>query len=209
MSTPTREPITVVIAEKSPILSHGLAGLFAADSRFAPPCMTADGESFLAALDGHSYAIGIIGWEMPRIDGQTVLRTLRGRPGSPRMIVYTGRFHPELPRQVMMLGAAGFCSKSEPPQQLLATALTVAAGRMAFPHIDVSQTPADPLGELTWQEQELLARLSDGLTNQQIASRLALSLNTVKFHLRTLYDKLAIRNRAQAVAFYLRECRNR
>ena len=55
----------------------------------------------------------------------------------------------------------------------------------------------------------MLAALSGGLTNQQMASQLDISLNTVKFHLKNLYDKLDVGNRAQAVAFYLRGCEAR
>ncbi|MDD9923613.1 MAG: LuxR C-terminal-related transcriptional regulator, partial [Boseongicola sp.] len=43
---------------------------------------------------------------------------------------------------------------------------------------------------------------SKGLTNRELSRELGISINTVKFHLSNLYDKLAVRNRAQAIAFY-------
>ena len=148
--------------------------------------------------------MGIIGWEMPYLDGRGVLQSLRSRVDAPRLIVYTGSPNPDVPRQAMTLGAAGFCSKREPPEQLLDTIIAVAAGRMVFPFIDVSSLASDPLAGLTPRERELLASLAGGLTNQQMASQLDISLNTVKFHLKNLYDKLGVGNRAQAVAFYLK-----
>lgn len=53
-----------------------------------------------------------------------------------------------------------------------------------FPFVDVSQLANDPFSGLTPRERELLAALASGLTNAQIAGKLDISLNTVKFHLR-------------------------
>ncbi|MDA8229854.1 MAG: response regulator transcription factor [Magnetospirillum sp.] len=196
--------IDIVIAEKNPLLQSSLVKLFGGDDRFRLLEIAADGDRFLSAVDRLSFDVGVIGWEMPGVDGRSVLQSLRGRPDAPRVIVYTGSPNPDVPRQAMTLGAAGFCSKRESPEQLLDTILAVASGRMVFPFIDVSSLASDPLAGLTPRERELLAALAGGLTNQQMASQLDISLNTVKFHLKNLYDKLGVGNRAQAVAFYLK-----
>ncbi|MEO1705570.1 MAG: LuxR C-terminal-related transcriptional regulator, partial [Pseudomonadota bacterium] len=47
-----------------------------------------------------------------------------------------------------------------------------------------------------------LKALSKGLTNRELSKELGISTNTVKFHLSNLYDKLSVKNRAQAIAFY-------
>lgn len=196
--------IDIVIAEKNPLLQSSLVKLFAGDERFCLVAVTADGERFLEAVERMPFDVGVVGWEMPYLDGRGVLQALRGRADAPRIIVYTGSPNPDVPRQAMTLGAAGFCSKREPPEQLLDTIQAVAAGRMVFPFIDVSSLASDPLAGLTPRERELLAALAGGLTNQQMAGQLDISLNTVKFHLKNLYDKLGVGNRAQAVAFYLK-----
>ncbi|TAN60505.1 MAG: response regulator transcription factor [Magnetospirillum sp.] len=204
MSVQTPRPVDIVIAEKNPLLQSSLVKLFDGDGRFRLVAVTPDGERFLDAIDKMTFDVGIIGWEMPFLDGRGVLQALRGRAECPRLIVYTGSSNSDVPRQAMTLGAAGFCSKREAPEQLLDTILAVAAGRMVFPFIDVSSLASDPLAGLTPRERELLASLASGLTNQQMASQLDISLNTVKFHLKNLYDKLGVGNRAQAVAFYLK-----
>ncbi|KAF0143584.1 MAG: response regulator, partial [Rhodospirillaceae bacterium] len=190
---------------KNPLLQSGLIKLFASDARFNLLAMAADGERFLAAVEKFSFDVGLIGWEMPCLDGRGVLIAMRNHPNAPRMIVYTGSTNPGVPRQVMALGAAGFCSKLDPLGQLLETVAAVAAGRMVFPFVDVSRLAEDPFGTLTARERELLSSLAGGLTNAQIAGKLDISVNTVKFHLKNLYDKLGINNRAQAVAAYLNE----
>lgn len=199
-----RRPIEIVIAEKNPLLMSSLIKLFAGDDRFTMVATTPDGERFLSAVERLVFDVGIIGWEMPYLDGRGVLQALQGKPNVPRLIVYTGSSNPDVPRLAMALGAAGFCSKSDPPAQLLETVAAVADGRMMFPFVDVSQLASDPFAGLTPRERELLAALAGGLTNAQIAGKLDISLNTVKFHLKNLYDKLGVSNRAQAVAHYLK-----
>ncbi|MBF0306621.1 MAG: response regulator transcription factor [Alphaproteobacteria bacterium] len=203
MALDKKTSIEIVIAEKNPLLQQSLVKLFQDDDRFCLLALAPDGERFLAAIERISFDIGIVGWEMPSLDGRGVLQALRGREG-PRIIVYTGSGNPDVPRQAMALGAAGFCSKNEPPAQLVETIMAVASGRMVFPFIDVARLASDPFAGLTPRERELLSALAGGLTNQQMAGQLDISLNTVKFHLKNLYDKLGVSNRAQAVAFYLK-----
>ena len=209
MAVPSNRPIDVVVAEKNPLLQSSLTQLFEQDERFRLVAVTADGERFLEAIDRITFDVGIIGWEMPYLDGRGVLQALRTHPDAPRVIIYTGTSNPDVPRQAMTLGAAGFCSKREPADQLIDTVLAVAPGRMVFPFIDVSSLATDPLAGLTPRERELLTALASGMTNQQMATQLEISLNTVKFHLKNLYDKLAVGNRAQAVAFFLKGRENR
>ena len=195
--------IDIAIADKSPIVQSGLRAMFENDERFRVVAVAADGERFMEAIDRLSFDIGIIGWEMPYLNGSAVLRTLRGREDAPRVVVYTGSQELDIPRQAMALGAAGFCHKSDPPERLVETVLAVAQGRMAFPYVDVRLLELNPLAGLTDREREILAALAEGMTNQQLANAFEISLNTVKFHLKNLYGKLSVDNRAQAVAKYL------
>jgi two-component system nitrate/nitrite response regulator NarP len=195
--------IDIAIADKSPIVQSGLRAMFENDQRFHVVAVAADGERFMEAVDRLSFDIGIIGWEMPYLSGSAVLRTLRGREDGPRVVVYTGSQEIDIPSQTMAPGAAGFCNKSDPPERLVETVLTVAQGRMAFPYVDVRLLELNPLAGLTDREREILAALAQGMTNQQLADTLKISLNTVKFHLKNLYGKLGVDNRAQAVAKYL------
>jgi len=198
------QTIDIVVADKSPLVQVGLAQLFGTDPQFTLVATAADGERFMEAINRLNFHIGVIGWDMPYMDGRSVLQELQERDNSPRIVVYTGNAAPQVPRQVMQLGGAGFCSKSESPERLVETVLAVSEGRMVFPFMDMSKPGADPFGSLTAREQELLAALAQGKTNAQIAGDLEISLNTVKFHLKNLYSKLSVKNRAQAVACYLK-----
>jgi len=78
----------------------------------------------------------------------------------------------------------------------------VARGQMVFPFVDVRDLNRDPAESLTGRERALLAALARGLNNKALAAEFSISVNTVKFHLRNLYDKLSVASRAQAIAFY-------
>jgi two-component system nitrate/nitrite response regulator NarP len=195
-------PIEVGIADKSPLVVTALKSLILQDERFGLAFTASDGERFLDALQRMSCQVAVIGWVMPLRDGRGVLEALKDREGAPRVVVYTGEPDPALPRRVMALGAAAFVSKREPPERLLQVLEAVAGGQMVFPFLDVRGIHDDPLAALSPRERELLGALGSGRTNAELARQLGVSVNTVKFHLRNLFDKLGVRNRAQAVQLW-------
>jgi two-component system nitrate/nitrite response regulator NarP len=193
----------VAVVDKNSLIVRGLRMMFAEDGRLNVVATASDGERFMDALDRFHFDVVICGWQMPYCSGREVLERLAKRANPPRVIIYTGDPDPEAPRIAMRLGAAGFFSKTEPPENLIDVVDAVARGSMIFPFIPVNGEDRDPLRILTPRERELLAMLSQGFTNFEIAGKLKVSPNTVKFHLRNLYDKLHIRNRAEAVALHL------
>ena len=147
---------------------------------------------------------GVIGWIFGSCDGRYILDHLAGEDHAARIVVYTGDASQTVPTQVMTHGGAAFVSKSEQPTVLLDTIAAVAAGRMVFPYIAVRTLYDNPLTTLTRRELEVLSDLASGRTNKQIARDLGVSLNTVKFHVRNLFQKLGVNSRSQAIAMYLR-----
>ncbi len=200
--TQTQPLIEIGLADKSPLVIAALKQLLTQRSQLSLAVTASDGERFLEAVRRRHFDVGIIGWVMPYIDGRGVLEALKKQPGGPRIIVYTGDADPRLPRRVMLLGAAAFVSKREPPEHLLDAIDAVARGQMVFPFVDVRKLGEDPLGGLSPRERSLLAELGSGLTNAELAHNLGVSVNTVKFHLRNLFDKLQVRSRAQAVQLW-------
>ena len=202
-ASPAGAPIEVGIADKSPLVVAALRQLLARTGRFSLVAVASDGEGFLEAVGRVHLDVGVIGWVMPNRDGRGVLEALKDRPESPRMVVYTGDPDPTLPRRALALGAAAFVSKREPPERLLDAVEAVARGQMVFPFLDVrGGLDADPLGGLSPRERELLGALGSGQTNAELARNFGVSVNTVKFHLRNLFDKLRVRSRAQAVQLW-------
>jgi two-component system nitrate/nitrite response regulator NarP len=196
------EPIAVGIADKSPLVLAGMDGLLGRDARFSLRVKVRDGRSFLEALERVHLDVGVIGWVLPVLGGGEVLEALKALPEPPRIVIYSGDPDPALPRRAMTLGAAAFVSKSDPPERLLAAVEAVARGQMLFPFTDLSLDEQRPLAALSPRERELLEALGSGRTNAELAGHIGVSVNTVKFHLRNLFDKLHVRNRAQAVQLW-------
>ena len=195
--------IDIVIADKNPLILAGLKLLFQTDERFRVRATASDGERFLEAISRMPVDVGITGWMMPYLDGRGLLEKLRHMEAAIPMIVYSGSLDADVPRQVMALGGAGFYSKQDAPDPLLGIVESVYEGKMVFPRIDVRALYENPFETLTPREHELIEALSEGLTNAQIGIQTGISINTVKFHLKNLYEKLATKNRAQTVAKYL------
>jgi two-component system nitrate/nitrite response regulator NarP len=202
---PTESRGTIAIADKNPVVRTGLADIIRRDGRFEVVAAVATGAAFLELVKQRRVDLGIIGWALPDMTGGDVLAALKAHEPRPRIIVYTGEPGSDVLRRTMMAGACGFLSKSDEPEVLLETISQVARGRLCFPFVDLEALSTSPLEALTVRERELLAALANGWSNLQIASRIGISRNTVKFHLKNLYDKLGVNNRAMAVALFMSE----
>ncbi|MEI9898961.1 MAG: response regulator transcription factor [Hyphomicrobium sp.] len=193
----------VMIADKSPVVRSGCATSSTATggSMCSIPCPR--GRTSSRRSSQRPTDIGIIGWSFPDMTGGDILSAIKRRHLQTRVVVYTGEPGKEVLRQAIRLGAWGFISKSDEPAVLVESIAAVARGRMSLPYIDLQALTTDPFAELTSRERELLTALANGWTNLQIASRIGISRNTVKYHLKNLYDKLGVSNRAMAVALYM------
>ena len=195
--------IRVGVADKSPLIQAALKQILSEDSRFTLAHVSSGCEDFLENLAKEHVEVGVIGWVFGTCDGRLILDRLNAQENPPRIVVYTGHGNSAVPAQVMAHGGAAFVSKSEQPSVLLDTIADVAGGRMVFPFIDVRTLYDNPLATLTRRELEVLSNLTAGRTNKQIARDMDVSLNTVKFHVRNLFQKLGVNSRGQAIALYL------
>jgi two-component system nitrate/nitrite response regulator NarP len=193
--------IDVSLGEGNSLLRSALAELLEKDSRFSLMSSCSSTESFLQTALSVPSKVGIVDWSLPTLGAEKLIRILREKESAMRVIVCTHGNSNDLPRRAMACGAAGFFDHNNQPEQLLDIAADVASGKMVFPYLDVRELH-DPLQVLTKTERALLTSLSMGRTNAELASSHGISINTVKFHLRNLYDKLSVNNRAQAIAFF-------
>lgn len=195
------KPIDIMLADGNPLVLSALSELIERDPRFSLVATSATAEGFLGTVMRVPVQIGIINWSLPVLGGAKLIEVLREQENAPRIVVYaedTG----DLPRLAMTAGAAAFAARSTSAAALLETCVDVAAGKMVFPFLDVRELQSDPIHQLSRKERVILEALSKGLTNRELANELTISTNTVKFHLSNLYEKLSVKNRAQAIAFY-------
>jgi DNA-binding NarL/FixJ family response regulator len=120
------------------------------------------------------------------------------------VVVFSFGGNEPLIRDALAAGAAGFVAKTVTARQLADAIVAVAAGRRvvltppAHRHLDTGLAWPGRHRQLSGRESELLVLLRQGCSNREIASRLYLSENTVKTHLRRLFTKLGVSNRTQA-----------
>lgn len=195
-------PIELILADPNPLMLQALSEIFERDRRFSLLATVKTAEGFLEACLRAPVPLGIIDWSLPLLGAERLLAILRDRPSPPRVVIYASSTDPGIPRRAMAAGAAGFCTRETSPEQLLDIVATIAGGRMVFPFLDVRALQRDPREDLTGREKTMLAALARGRTNIELARELGISINTVKFHLRNLYEKLGLRNRSQAIAFH-------
>lgn len=118
-----------------------------------------------------------------------------------KVLVYTWHDHPHRRRRALDAGADGYLSKDASSQELVSTLESVLRGEQ------LSQ-PAGTAGEqdhdfpgLSQRESEVLVLIGRGLSNQEIAERLYVSVNSVKTYIRQVYAKTGVTRRTQAVAW--------
>ena len=196
-----QNPINIVLADPNPLVLSAMSELIERDTRFSLVATSSTAEGFLRMVMRIRVDVGIIDWDIPAIGGAKLIDVLRGQDAAPRIIVY-GDATNELPRIAMSAGAAAFSSRSDHIDALLATCVDVYEGKMVFPFLDIRELQKDPIQQLSRKERTILESLSKGLTNRELSAELGISINTVKFHLSNLFEKLAVRNRAQAIAYF-------
>ncbi|MFJ9519404.1 response regulator [Kitasatospora sp. NPDC101801] len=137
------------------------------------------------------------------IDGVEATRQIAGRPGAPYVLVLTTYDTDADINRAIAAGATGYLLKAERPEELFAAIHAAAEGRTTLSPPVASRVMAQlrtPAPQLTEREQEILAKLAQGLGNREIARALFISEATVKTHLGRIYDKLGVDTRSGAVA---------
>ena len=122
-----------------------------------------------------------------------------------RVVIFSWNTQPDLVERAIRKGAAGYLSKELSSEQVVDALASVHAGKIVVPR--PSAAPGhEPLGDwpgrevgLTAREAEVLALITQGFSNQEIAERSYLSINSVKTYIRTAYRKIGVTRRAQAV----------
>jgi DNA-binding NarL/FixJ family response regulator len=157
---------------------------------------------------------------MPELDGLAATRLLSAQQPDVKVVILTASEDDAHLFEAIKSGAQGYILKNLESGEFFRLLDGVARGEPALtPNLAkrllgefarpaaAPQTPEDILGpqELTEREHEVLQLLVQGITsNRDLAERLVVSENTVKYHLRNILDKLHVQNRAQVVAYAMR-----
>jgi DNA-binding NarL/FixJ family response regulator len=140
----------------------------------------------------------------PESDSEEIA-VLVANPRAKRVVVYTWNFHEDLVRHALDQGVSGYLSKALPARDLVAALEAVHEGEVVVSDPPRKKGSASGLdwpgrGEgLTDREAEILALITQGKSNAEVAAHTYLSPNTVKSYIRTVYRKIGVGSRTQAV----------
>ena len=132
------------------------------------------------------------------------------RKGHSPVIVYTWNLHPAAAREALARGAAGYLSKALTGTQIADAVVSVMAGEIVVsPQLEPpaplvgGNWPGRSVVDLSAREAEVMTMIAAGMSNQEIADRSYLSINSVKTYIRSAYGKIGVVRRSQAVRWAL------
>jgi DNA-binding NarL/FixJ family response regulator len=200
MEAPVRTPVTIALINDYDIVVMGIAHIL---QQYRDRVVIAELDTNVAASD----RVDIVLYDcfaQPESDHDKISVLIRN-PRARRVAVYTWNFHPDLIESARRQGVHGYLSKALPARDLVAALEAIHAG-----DILISDPPlrARGGGGLNWsgrsegltdRESEILALITQGHGNAEVATFTHLSPNTVKSYIRAIYRKIDVTSRTQAV----------
>ena len=198
--------IRVLLADDQEMVRMGFAMICGAEPDIEVVAQCGDGAAAIAAIRELRPDVSLLDIRMPRLDGLTVAKLAAGLT---KVVIVTTFPDDEYVDRALDLGASGFLLKDSGPALLIAAVRAAASGdSLISPELTVSllerrgrASAADPLVDaLTPRELEVAQLVAQGLTNNEIADQLFLSLSTVKTHLANISTRWEARNRVEVAA---------
>ena len=214
---------TVLLVDDSSLIRQGIRAVLSLpghDVTFDVVAEAGTAAEGLAAARIHRPDLALLDIRLPDGSGIDTCRQILAELPVTRVVMLTSYSNDNLVYDAIVAGAQGYLLKEIDPQALLSAMSAALAGRAVLsPEItshvmqfvrgkSTATLAADSLAKLSPQETRVLALVADGLTNKLIGAQLNLSENTVKNHLVSVFEKLAVRSRSQAAARYVRDRAN-
>ena len=214
-STGPARPIRVALADDQALVRMGFAALLDAEDDISVVGTTADGFGAVRLAREARPDVLLMDIRMPGLDGIAATREIAAdrRLSGVRVVILTTFGVDEYIFEGLRSGAAGFLVKDTDAAELIRAVRVVAAGDSLLSPTVTGRliaefaartrpgTPLAGVSDLTAREREVLTLVASGLSNDEIAARLYVSLSTVKTHVARSMIKLGARDRAQVVVF--------
>ena len=198
---------SVLVADDHPIFREGVARAVGHRDGLEVVAQCERGDEALERIRALRPDVAVIDYRMPGLDADGVLAgLLEGSPVPTRVLVLSAVTEPEQVLAVLERGAAGYLNKDVDRAVIVEAVERIAAGDTVMgPDAQAAMLARVRGGirvvsPLTDREREVLELLAEGLSAPQIADRLVVGASTVKSHLKNLYAKLGVGDRAAAVA---------
>jgi DNA-binding NarL/FixJ family response regulator len=205
-------PLRIALVEDKPDVRESWARLIGAFKDFACVCQCGSGEEALKAIPAAKPDVVLMDIFLPRMSGiECTARLKEVLPKTP-IVILTMSDDDEVVFRALQAGADGYLLKRTKPADLRAALLDVLSGgapmtseiaRRVVEAFRQKGRARDDAVTLTAREEETLVLLTKGFSNKEIADHLNLGIETVRSHLKHIYEKMHVRSRAEAVARYI------
>jgi NarL family two-component system response regulator LiaR len=204
------KPIRVLLVDDHAVVRSGLAAFLTAYDDLELAGEASSGERALALCQKIQPDVVLMDLVMPGMDGAAATRKIREQSPQIQVLALTSFKEQELVQGALQAGAIGYLLKDISAYEL-ANAIRAAysgkptlAPEAAQALIQAARAPVQKLGaDLSEREREVLSLMVEGLSNQQIAGKLIVSLSTAKFHVSSILSKLGVSSRTEAVSIAL------
>jgi DNA-binding NarL/FixJ family response regulator len=203
--------IRVAIVEDLHDIRRGLSALIGGSPGFKCVGEYADGEEAVAAIPSVKPDIVLMDIDMPRMNGIECIKQLKVNLPELQIMMLTVFEDDEKIFQALLAGANGYLLKKTPPAKLLEAIQELHSGgspmssQIARKVVGAFQKMGESKKEtenLSVREHEILSYLAKGFRYKEIAGELFISVETVRTHLRNIYEKLHVRSGTEAVLKY-------
>jgi len=214
------EKITLLLVEDHRLVRESFANLLKLKPEFEVVGEAASGEEALEKVDRLKPEIILMDIKLPGISGIEATKIIKEKYPEIEVIILSMYDEDEYVLEAVKAGASGYVLKSISDTEELFQAIKVvhSGGYLIQPQLakkilqnftraskNLPKGKISPLKEISEREIEVLEHVAQGKSNKEIAEILFISEKTVKAHLRTIFRKLEVADRAQAVAYAMRK----
>ena len=196
-----RDRIRVLVADDHVTVREGLAAIIGRQPDMTVAGEAATGRDAVGLWHEQRPDVTLIDLRMPVLDGVGAIAEIRRADPSARIVVLTTFDTDNDISRAISAGAKGYLLKDAPREELLECIRKVNAGETCIPASVVAKLAANMTSDpLTVRELNVLALLAQGRSNKEIAMKLYVSETTVKSHLRSIFAKLNVLSRTEAIS---------
>lgn len=196
------KPIRILVADDHPVVRAGIVGMFSGRSEFQIVGEAANGEEAVVLADQLQPDVILMDLRMPVLVGVEAMQRILRTQTNVRILVLTTYDTDHDIHAALSAGAAGYLLKDAPREELYQAVHLAVQGKTAL-GMTVSTRLLEHKEALSERETAVLSLAAQGDTSKMIGKKLHISEATVKTHLKHIYVKLAVTDRAAAVALAL------